>query len=72
MPAPTTAELAARMRLQDEAIIELIDIALTAIRESGDSTVSTLHVLMRLTKVRDALHAPGISPAPMHTRGLRH
>jgi len=39
---PSTSELAALLRFQHDALQELIDIALTAVRESGDSSVAAM------------------------------
>ena len=50
-----TSELAALLRFQHDALQELIDIALTAVRESNASSVSAMHLTTRLNKLSDAL-----------------
>jgi hypothetical protein len=52
---PSTSELAALLRFQHDALQELIDIGLTAVRESGDSSVGAMHLTSRLGKLSDAL-----------------
>jgi len=52
---PSTGELAALLRFQHDALQELIDIALTAVRESNASSVSAMHLTTRLNKLSDAL-----------------
>jgi len=52
---PSTSELAALLRFQHDALQELIDIALTGVRESNASSVSAMHLATRLNKLADAL-----------------
>jgi len=52
---PSTSELAALLRFQHDALQELIDIALTAVRESNASSVGAMHLTTRLNKLSDAL-----------------
>ena len=51
----TLAEIVARQQYQQDALLELIDIALGAVKESGDSSVTTLHLITRLNKLAGLL-----------------
>lgn len=55
MADPTLAELAGLLRIQHEALLELIDIAAAGVKESGDSSVSAMHLSTRLNRLADAL-----------------
>jgi len=55
MRNPSTSELTGLVRAQQAALHELIEIALSAVRESGDSSVSTIHLITRLNKLENAL-----------------
>jgi hypothetical protein len=55
MRNPSTSELISLVRAQQAALHELIEIALTAVRESGDSSVSAIHLITRLNKLTNAL-----------------
>jgi len=74
MAGITLSELVAQQQAQHEALFELIDIALAAIKESGDSSVAAIHLITRLNKLSDALgHSPlGVavgarqSPSTLH------
>jgi hypothetical protein len=57
------AEIGVLLRNQHEAIVELIDIALTAARESGDSSVGAIHVITRLNKLADAVQRSAVGIA---------
>ena len=74
MRNPSNSELTAQLHAQQAALQELIDIALTAVRESGDSSVSSIHLITRLSKLNAALRhsAPvaGAQAAPHPS--LRH
>jgi hypothetical protein len=48
-------DLSGILRFQHEALLELIDITLTGIRESGDSSVGSIHLTTRLNKLADSL-----------------
>ena len=43
------------LRQQQDALAELIEIALSAVKESGDSSVSAMHLSTRLQKLSDSL-----------------
>jgi hypothetical protein len=43
------------LRTQQQALSELIQIALLAVKESGDSSVSAMHVRTRLLALADSL-----------------
>ena len=43
------------LRKQQNALAELIDIALHAVRESGDSSVAAMHLQTRLLALADSL-----------------
>ena len=59
----TTDELAALLRVQHAAMLELIDIALTAAHELGDSSVGAMHLTTRLNKLADSLkRTAGVAP----------
>ena len=63
MAQPGMAEIGMLLRNQHEAIIELIEIGLTAARESGDSSVGAIHVITRLNKLADAVKRSAASVA---------
>jgi hypothetical protein len=60
------------LRQQQEALAELIEIALSAVKESGDSSVSAIHLSTRLQKLSDSLKRASTSmpmpPAPIRGR----
>jgi hypothetical protein len=63
-------DLSGMLRTQHEALLELIDITLTGIRESGDSSVGAIHLTTRLSKLADSLKRTAnptlrTSPPPM-------
>jgi hypothetical protein len=49
------ARIESSLRLQQAALSELIEIALSAVKESGDSSVSAIHLSTRLQKLSDTL-----------------
>jgi len=49
------SEIGMLLRNQHEAITELIDIALAAVRESRDSSVGAIHLTTRLNKLADSV-----------------
>ena len=55
MADATASELARQLRVQHDALLELIDIALAAVRESGQSSVSSMHMTTRLNELGDSL-----------------
>jgi len=65
----TTDEFAALLRFQHSAMLEMIDIALTAARELGDSSVGAIHLTTRLNKLADSLkRSAGVSVLQPHAR----
>ena len=74
MRNPSNGELTAQLRAQQAALQELIDIALSAVRESGDSSVSSIHLIKRLNRLNDALRqfSPATGAQPMPPPSLRH
>lgn len=72
MAAPTTDELAALLRFQHSAMLEMIDIALTAVKESGGSGVGAIHLTTRLNRLADSLkRANGVAAVQLHATALR-
>jgi hypothetical protein len=59
------------LRQQQEALAELIEIALSAVKESGDSSVSAIHLSTRLQKLSDSLKRASAMPTtpPAPSRG---
>jgi hypothetical protein len=55
MEDASLARIESSLRLQQEALSELIAIALSAVKESGDSSVSAMHLSTRLQKLSDSL-----------------
>ena len=49
------ARIESTLRLQQAALSELIEIALCAVKESGDSSVSAIHLSTRLQRLSDSL-----------------
>ncbi|MDR3389952.1 MAG: hypothetical protein P4L92_23190 [Rudaea sp.] len=55
MADQTLARIEARLSVQADALSELIEIALLAVKESGASSVSAIHLNTRLLKLADSL-----------------
>ena len=55
------------LRKQQQTLTELIDIALHAVRESGDTSVTAIHLQRRLQALADSL-----KPAPRDTTMAGH
>ena len=72
MRNPSNGELANLVQAQQAALHELIDIALTAVRESGDSSVGTIHLITRLNKLENALRRAVVTPHATQHGALRH
>lgn len=49
------------LRQQQDALAELIEIAMSAVKESGDSSVSAIHLSTRLQKLSDSLKRANVS-----------
>ena len=62
MPEATMNQMELALRRQHRALLELIDIALQAIHESNDASVTTLHMQRRLAELAESL-APGATKA---------
>jgi hypothetical protein len=60
MEDASLARIESSLRLQQEALAELIDIALTAVKESGDSSVSAIHLNNRLQKLSDIVNRTNV------------
>jgi hypothetical protein len=62
------ARIQSTLRQQQDALAELIEIALAAVKESGDSSVSAIHLSTRLQKLSDVLKRENViktaPPAP--------
>ena len=65
----TLGEIVAQQQAQQEALLELIDIALGAIKESGDSSVASIHLITRLNKLAGLLRQSGEGIADMQREG---
>lgn len=65
MADPTFARIESSLRMQQQALSELIEIALLAVKESTDSSVSTMHLNTRLMALAESLKglAPKSSPS---------
>jgi hypothetical protein len=61
MENPSLARIESSLRLQQEALAELIEIALAAVKESGESSVSAIHLSSRLQKLSDSLNRATVS-----------
>ena len=59
------------LRQQQDALAELIEIALSAVKESGDSSVSAIHFSTRLQKLSDSLKRASTPKPPQPTTGVR-
>ena len=57
------------LRQQRDALAELIEIALSAVKESGDSSVSAIHLSTRLQKLSDSLKRTGTAVPQSPTSG---
>lgn len=53
------------LRKQQQALTELIDIALHAVRESGDSSITAMHLQTRLQALAESLKATPRGAATM-------
>jgi cell division septation protein DedD len=51
------------LRKQQRALAELIDIALHAVRESGETSVTAMHLQMRLQALADTLQPAAVREA---------
>jgi len=55
----------ASLRQQQDALAELVEISLAAVKESSDSSVSAIHLSVRLQKLSDSLKRTNVStPTP--------
>ena len=72
MRNPSNGELSSLVQAQQAALHELIDIALTAVRESGDSSVGTIHLITRLNKLENALRRATVPSSAAEHGALRH
>lgn len=72
MRNPSTSELTGLVRAQQAALHELIDIALSAVRESGDSSVGAIHLIRRLAKLENALRRGAVPSGVLQARGDMH
>ena len=65
MEDTSLARIQLSLRQQQDALAELIEIALSAVKESGDSSVSAIHLTTRLQKLSDSLKRANTNvPAP--------
>jgi hypothetical protein len=65
MQDSSLARLEASLRQQQDALADLIEIALSAVKESGDSSVSAIHLSTRLQKLSDSLNGTSVgTPTP--------
>lgn len=55
MADPTLARMESALRRQHQVLSELIEIALMAVKESADSSVSSMHLNTRLLALADSL-----------------
>ena len=64
----SSSEIAALLRTHNAALLEMVDIALTAIRESRDTSVSAMHAITRLNRVSESLRtSAGLTRLPPGT-----
>ena len=63
MADSTLTRMDSALRKQQRALAELIDIALHAVRESGDSSVTAMHLQTRLTALADTLQPAAVREA---------
>ena len=69
MTDATLSRIESSLRLQHEALAELIEIALFALKESGDASVTTIHMNTRLHKLAAWLKLTAgsmLPPSPAH------
>ena len=59
MADASLARIESSLRIQQEALSELVEIALTAVKESADSSVSAIHMNTRLLKLAESLKLQG-------------
>ncbi len=65
MQDPSLTRIESALRQQQNALAELIEIALAAVKESGDSSVSAIHLNTRLQKLSESLKRANVNaPAP--------
>jgi hypothetical protein len=65
MQDSSLARLESSLRQQQDALADLIEIALSAVKESGDSSVSAIHLSTRLQKLSDSLKGTSVrAPTP--------
>ena len=67
MTEPSLARIESALRVQHAALAELIAIGLAAVRESGESSVSAIHLTTRLRALAGSLDAA----APALTKPVR-
>jgi hypothetical protein len=60
-------QMESALRKQQQTLTELIDIALHAVRESGDTSVTAMHLQSRLQALADSL-----KPVPRDTATAGH
>lgn len=60
----------ANLRRQQQCLVELIDTALIAVRESGDSSVTAMHLNTRLLELAKQLDDGFLPAAPTNVRAL--
>ena len=63
MSDSTLMRMDAALRKQQRALAELIDIALHAVRESGDTGVAGMHMQTRLQALADSLKPAAVREA---------
>ena len=62
MTESTLARMELALRKQQSALAELLDIALQAVRESGDTSVTAMHLQVRLQSLADSLKPAATVP----------
>jgi len=72
--ADTLARIESSLRTQQQVLLELIEVALSAVRESGDTSVSAMHLNTRLRALADLLEvsdaaSAALPPTPVRKAG---
>ena len=68
MQDPSLTRIESSLRQQQDALAELIEIAISAVKESGDSSVSAIHLSTRLQKLSDSLRRANAAPQAPNRR----
>jgi len=63
MADSTLTRMDSALRKQQRALAELIDIALHAVRESGETSVTAIHLQTRLQALADSLQPAAVREA---------